>query len=213
MARRNKAQTLALWANGTYVGRWTVSARGDMELHYDAAWRTSAVGRPLSLSLPFGLGNELLKGAAVEHYFDNLLPDSPTIRKRVAERFRTGSVETFDLLSAIGRDCVGALQFLPEGSTPEGHDRVEGVEVDEADIERHLLDVVTPDRFGAARDPDDDFRISLAGAQEKDAFLRWNGRWMKPRGATPTTHIFKLPLGLVGGRQADFSTSVDNEWL
>jgi serine/threonine protein kinase HipA of HipAB toxin-antitoxin module len=29
----------------------------------------------------------------------------------------------------------------------------------------------------------------------------------------PTTHIFKLPLGLVGGRQADFGTSVDNEWL
>lgn len=213
MARRNKPQTLALWANGNYVGRWTVSARGDMELHYDTAWRASAVGRPLSLSLPFGLGNEPLKGPAVEHYFENLLPDSPTIRKRVAERFRTGSVEAFDLLSVIGRDCVGALQFLPEGSAPEGHDRVEGVEVDEAGIERHLLEVVTPDRFGAARDPDDDFRISLAGAQEKDAFLRWNGRWMKPRGATPTTHIVKLPLGLVGGRQADFSTSVDNEWL
>ncbi|EFK95774.1 HipA N-terminal domain protein, partial [sediment metagenome] len=54
---------------------------------------------------------------------------------------------------------------------------------------------------------------SLAGAQEKDAFLRWGDRWLKPRGATPTTHIFKLPLGLVGGRRADFSTSVDNEWL
>ena len=72
---------------------------------------------------------------------------------------------------------------------------------------------MTPDRFAGARDPDDDFRVSLAGAQEKDAFLRWDGKWMKPRGATPTTHIFKLPLGLVGGRQADFSTSVDNEWL
>ena len=213
MARRSKTQTLALWANGTYVGRWTVSARGDMELQYGTAWRSSSVGRPLSLSLPFGLGDEPLKGPAVEHYFDNLLPDSPAIRKRVAERFHTGSVEAFDLLSAIGRDCVGALQFLPEGALPEGHDRVEGVEVDEAAIERHLLEVVTPGRFGAARDPDDDFRISLAGAQEKDAFLRWNGRWMKPRGATPTTHIFKLPLGLVGGRQADFSTSVDNEWL
>ena len=213
MARRSRTQTLALWANGTHVGRWTVSARGDMELQYDPAWRSSNVGRPLSLSLPFGLGDEPHKGPAVEHYFDNLLPDSPAIRKRVAERFRTGSVEAFDLLSAIGRDCVGALQFLPEGAAPEGHDRVEGVEVDEAAIERHLLEVVTPGRFGAARDPDDDFRISLAGAQEKDAFLRWNGRWMKPRGATPTTHIFKLPLGLVGGRQADFSTSVDNEWL
>ena len=213
MARRSKTQTLALWANGTYVGRWTVGARGDMELQYDPVWRASAVGRPLSLSLPFRLGDEPLKGPAIEHYFDNLLPDSPAIRKRVAERFRTGSVEAFDLLAAIGRDCVGALQFLPEGAAPEGHDRVEGVEVDEAAIERHLLEVVSPDRFGAARDPDDNFRISLAGAQEKDAFLRWNGRWMKPRGATPTTHIFKLPLGLVGGRQADFSTSVDNEWL
>ena len=184
-----------------------------MELQHDPAWRRSAVGRPLSLSLPFGLGDEPLKGPAVEHYFDNLLPDSPAIRKRVAERFRTGSVKAFDLLSAIGRDCVGALQFLPEGAAPEVHDRVEGVEVDGAAIERHLLEVVTPDRFGAARGPDDDFRISLAGAQEKDAFLRWNGHWMKPRGATPTTHIFKLPPGLVGGRQADFSTSVDNEWL
>lgn len=61
MARRTKAQTLALWANGTYVGRWTVSARGDMELQYDAAWRSSNLGRPLSLSLPFGLGDEPLK--------------------------------------------------------------------------------------------------------------------------------------------------------
>lgn len=213
MARRARTQTLALWANGSHVGRWTVGAGGDMVLQYAPAWRASAVGRPLSLSLPFGFGNEPLKGPAVEHYFDNLLPDSPTLRKRVAERFRTGSVAAFDLLAAIGRDCVGALQFLPEGAEPEGHDRVEGVEVDEAAIERHLLEVVTPGRFGAARDPDDDFRISLAGAQEKDAFLRWNGRWMKPRGATPTTHIFKLPLGLVGGRQADFSSSVDNEWL
>ena len=213
MARRATSQTLALWANGIAVGQWTVTARGNMELQYARTWRTSANGRPLSLSLPFGLDDEPLKGPAVQHYFDNLLPDSPTIRRRVAERFRTGSVEAFDLLGAIGRDCVGALQFLPEGTAPEGHDRVEGVEVDDTAIERHLLEVVAPGRFGAAGEPDDDFRISLAGAQEKDAFLRWNGRWMKPRGSTPTTHIFKLPLGLVGGRQADFSTSVDNEWL
>jgi serine/threonine-protein kinase HipA len=213
LKRGSRNPTLALWVNGQHVGRWTVPARGPMELQYSLTWRESPQGRPLSLSLPFGFGDEPLKGAAVENYFENLLPDSPTIRRRVAERFRTGSVEAFDLLSAVGRDCVGALQLLPEGQEPQGHDRVEGLEVDEASIERHLLAVVSPDRFGAARDPDDDFRISLAGTQEKDAFLRWNDRWMKPRGATPTTHIFKLPLGLVGGRRADFSTSVDNEWL
>jgi serine/threonine-protein kinase HipA len=212
MGRRSHSQTLTLWANGEYVGRWTITARGDMELQYDTGWLASPRGRPISLSLPFNLNNELLKGDNVVHYFEGLLPDSDAIRKRVAARFKTGSTEAFDLLGAIGRDCVGALQLLPEGEAPAGVDRIEGVVVDEEAIERHLLEVVTPDRFADFGNPDD-FRISLAGAQEKDAFLWWDGKWMKPRGATPTTHIFKLPLGLVGGRQADFSTSVDNEWL
>lgn len=213
MGRRSHSRTLTLWANGELVGRWTLRARGDMELHYDASWMASPRGRPISLSLPFSLHNEPLTGPHVAHYFEGLLPDSDTLRRRVAERFRTGSTAAFDLLAAIGRDCAGALQLLPEGELPVGVDRTDGVVVDEAAIERHLLDVVTPERFAAARDPDDDFRISLAGAQEKDAFLWWNGQWMKPRGATPTTHIFKMPLGLVGERRADFRTSVDNEWL
>ncbi|HVE11019.1 MAG TPA: type II toxin-antitoxin system HipA family toxin [Paraburkholderia sp.] len=213
MARRSHSQTLTLWANGDYVGRWTITTRGDMELQYDPAWVASERGRPLSLSLPINLNNEPLKGDNVAHYFEGLLPDSDAIRRRVAARFKTGSIEAFDLLAAVGRDCVGALQLLPEGETPSGVGLVEGVAVDEEAIERHLLEVVTPERFAGAADPDDDFRISLAGAQEKDAFLWWDGKWMKPRGATPTTHIFKLPLGLIGGRRADFSTSVDNEWL
>jgi serine/threonine-protein kinase HipA len=213
MGRRSHSQTLGLWANGEHVGRWTVAARGDMELQYAPSWVASSAGRPVSLSLPFTFDNAALKGGRVAHFFEGLLPDSDAIRKRVAARFKTGSIEAFDLLSAIGRDCVGALQLLPEDEQPVGADRVDGVAVDDEAIERHLMEVVAPDRFGSARDPDDDFRISLAGAQEKDAFLRWNGQWLKPRGATPTTHIFKLPLGLVGGRRADFSTSVDNEWL
>lgn len=213
MGRRSHSQTLTLWANGEYVGRWTITTRGDMELQYDAGWLTSASARPLSLSLPFNLNNDVLKGDNVAHYFEGLLPDSDAIRRRIAARFKTGSTEAFHLLAAIGRDCVGALQLLPEGETPKGVDRIDGVILDEDAIERHLLEVVTPNHLAGPRDPDDDFRISLAGAQEKDAFLWWDGQWMKPRGATPTTHIFKLPLGLVGGRQADFSTSVDNEWL
>jgi serine/threonine-protein kinase HipA len=213
MGRRSHSQTLHLWANGDYVGRWTVNANGHSELQYDIAWRSSTRGRPISLSMPFNLRNEPLKGASVSHYFEGLLPDSDTIRKRVAARFKTGSIEAFDLLAAIGRDCVGALQLLPEGVEPEGLGQVDGIAVDEEAIERHLLEVVNPDNYGAPQDPDDDFRISLAGAQEKDAFLWWDGKWLKPRGATPTTHIFKLPIGMVGGRKADFSTSVDNEWL
>lgn len=213
MGRKSHSRSLDIWANGLRVGRWTLSARGDATLQYDPQWVASDAGRPLSLSLPFTLDNRPLRGPAVAHYFDNLLPDSDPIRKRVAERFHLGSTDPFDLLQAIGRDCVGAVQLLAEDGEPEGVDTVQAQPLSEKDIERHLLESVSPPRFGAARESDDNFRISLAGAQEKAAFLRWEDRWCQPRGSTPTTHIFKLPLGRVGGRQADFSTSVDNEWL
>ncbi|WP_426284684.1 type II toxin-antitoxin system HipA family toxin [Luteibacter sp. E-22] len=184
-----------------------------MELHYDPDWVAADIGRPLSLSLPFNLQNLPIKGEKVANYFDNLLPDSDAIRRRVAERFRTGSIDPFELLRVIGRDCIGAVQILDGEEVPKGFDHVEGVPLSEEDIERHLIETVSPHAFGASGDPDADFRISLAGAQEKTAFLWWDGQWLAPRGATPTSHIFKLPLGLMGGRRADFSTSVDNEWL
>lgn len=213
MGRRSHGRSLSLWINGERVGRWTLPARGPMELHYDAGWAAADIGRPLSLSLPFNLTNLPLKGDKVAHYFDNLLPDSDTLRTRIAERFRTGSTDPFDLLKAVGRDCVGAVQVLGEDDVPEGFDRIDAVPVSDEAIERHLIETVSPHAFGGAGDPDADFRLSLAGAQEKTAFLWWDGRWQIPHGATPTSHIFKLPMGRVGGRQADFSTSVDNEWL
>ena len=39
------------------------------------------------------------------------------------------------------------------------------------------------------------------------------GRWFQPHGATPTTHILKLPMGIVGNFRGDFSDSIENEWL
>lgn len=213
MGRPSHSRSLSIWTNGVRVGRWTIPARGEMELRYDADWVGADIGRPLSLSLPFNLQNLPVKGEKVANYFDNLLPDSDAIRRRVAERFRTGSTAPFDLLKAIGRDCVGAVQILDEDEIPKDFDRIDGVPLSEDDIERHLIETVSPHTFAAARLPDADFRISLAGAQEKAAFLWWGGQWLAPRGATPTSHILKLPLGLMGGRRADFSTSVDNEWL
>jgi serine/threonine-protein kinase HipA len=107
---------------------------------------------------------------------------------------------------------VGAVQLLPPNTAPDGFDRVDGEPMSDADIEKHLQGVVTEPGLGA-QDDANDFRISIAGAQEKSALLRINGRWCRPLGATPTTHILKLPLGLVGGRRLDLMHSVQNEWL
>lgn len=148
-----------------------------MELRYDPAWVGADLGRPLSLSLPFNLQNLPVKGEKVAHYFDNLLPDSDAIRRRVAERFRMDSTAPFDLLKAIGRDCVGAVQILDEDEVPTGFERIEGVPLSEEDIERHLLEIVSPPRFAAGRDPGANFRISLAGAlRERSAMPRPQSR-------------------------------------
>jgi serine/threonine-protein kinase HipA len=162
------------------------------------------------LSLPLTADLQV-RGAAVDNYFDNLLPDNPAIRARIRARFRTGSTEAFELLTAIGRDCVGAVQLLPPGEDPVGWDRVDAAPLNEAEVERLLRQVTAATPLD--RDEQDEFRISIAGAQEKTALLGMAGGWYRPQHASPTTHILKLPLGIVGGFRGDFSDSVENEWL
>lgn len=213
MARRSSSQPLAVWTNGELVGRWTPTTRRPMELRYEDSWLTSRSARPLSLSLPLPLvGNEPLRGAHIEHFFDNLLPDSGVIRRRLAQRYSSGSEDTFDLLSAIGRDCVGAVQLLPGDEPPTGFDRIEGEVLNDEAVAALLRSTVSNGQF-PHQEKDRDFRISIAGTQEKTALLRHGEKWLQPLGATPTTHIIKLPLGLVGNMQADMRTSVYNEWL
>lgn len=168
--------------------------------------------RPLSLSLPITADGEI-RGQLVDYYFDNLLPDNPDIRRRVRERYSLRSTQAFDLLEAIGRDCVGAVQLLPPATQPVGWNKVDGTQLSTADVEQELRAVTAPSLFGHRADTVDDFRISIAGAQEKTALLWMGGRWFRPRNATSTTHILKLPLGIVGNFRGDFSSSVENEWL
>lgn len=199
--------------NGTFVGTWSIQPHIGEALQYDSNWVASEQGRPLSLSLPFTPGNGPHRGDAVRVYFENLLPDSKAIRERLARRFRADSTDAFTLLAEVGRDCVGALQVLPDGVVPVGPTSVQATPMSDAEVARLLRGVVTPGQMGGHELDDDDFRISIAGAQEKTALLRFNGQWSRPHGATPTSHILKLPLGLVGNMNYDLNESVENEWL
>lgn len=200
--------------NGQHVGVWR-QIRGDRDQFvYDPAWLNDPQFRALSLSLPVTASRELTS-IEVRNYFDNLLPDDARIRERLRSRYRTKSTRTFDLLEAIGRDCAGAVQLMPEGQAPLGWNRVESKLLKSSDVEAILHAVPTSQTpFVGTLEEDEDFRISIAGAQEKTALLRIGNTWHRPLGATPTTHILKLPLGIVGGGlQLDLSDSVDNEWL
>ena len=202
---------LDVWMNGQHIGLWFWSRTGTPGFRYDASWYQSPNARPLSVSLPMPAGGGDIMGAKVEHYFDNLLPDSRQIRERLRRRFGTSSTRAADLLAAIGRDCVGALQLMPEGSIPPPHNRIDSTPLTDNQVETLLAEVTGDGSDESALGAD--FRISIAGAQEKTALLRLNQQWHLPEAATPTTHIFKLPLGLIGNMRADMSDSVENEWL
>jgi serine/threonine-protein kinase HipA len=202
--------SLMVWMNGERVGEWGTLRTGTSFFRYEKSWVESPYARVLSLSVPITVGREV-RGTAVEFYFDNLLPDSAEIRRRIRTRFRTRSTDAFDLLSAIGRDCIGAVQLLPPDQTPQDWDRIDAEPLTEEGVEQTLREVTSAVPLGPAEQ--DEFRISLAGAQEKTALLFMAGRWFRPRYATPTTHILKLPLGLIGNFRGDFSDSVENEWL
>ena len=208
MRHTRKSGALGLWMNGQPVGSWEVTAQGEHQLHYDETWLASPLGRPISLSMPLRPAGAPYKGERVRNYFENLLPDNDNIRQRLARRFSTGT-EAFRLLAEIGRDCVGALQILPAGESPPATESIQFEPLSDEQVAEHLAGTLTAPAFTQT---DDSFRISIAGAQEKTALLWHQGNWCRPLGATPTTHIFKLPMGQMPGG-IDLSTSVANEWL
>lgn len=199
--------------NGEHVGEWSGGTSMSSEFAYSDAWWQSPNARALSLSLPRLPGDAPHLGPHVTAWFENLLPDSPTIRERLRRRFRAATTEAIDLLAAIGRDCVGAVQLLPLEEVPSGTRQIDAVPLSDAEIAAMLRAVTSGVPFGASSTSGTPLRISIAGAQEKTALLRHRGMWCEPQGATPTTHILKLPLGLIGNIRADMQNSVENEWL
>lgn len=208
MARPSTRRSLTLWMNGEHVGRWSVQPGKPDEFAYAQDWLTADGTRPISLSMP--LRPTPYQGDIVAAYFDNLLPDNHRVRERLRRRFGAPSSGSFDLLTEIGRDCVGALQILPDGASAPDVRTIDGEPIGVRQIE-HLLSTMLAAPIGGL-DEDESFRISLAGAQEKTALLKMGKRWLRPRGATPSTHILKLPIG-TGGGGIDLTTSVENEWL
>ena len=207
MARRRSYEPLHVYLNSRMVGQLRRERSGAIEFQYTAEWLSWQHALPVSLSLP--LREDAYNGAPVSAVFENLLPDNDTIRSRIAARARAEGTDAFSLLSAIGHDCVGALQFLRADVAPGPAGAVDGESVSNKEI-ADILTNLTTNPLGLSED--ENFRISIAGAQEKTALLYWRKRWYKPRGTTATTHIFKPTIGSLPNG-IDLKHSVENEYL
>jgi len=207
MSRPRQHTLLRVLLNNQMVGQLLKEPSGAIQFRYDESWLAKNNAIPVSFSLP--LREDAYKGERVVAVFENLLPDSERLRQRVAEKVGAKGTDAYSLLSEIGRDCVGALQFVPEDAEIiEDTSGIGGKIVSDEEIEGLLNNLV---RAPLGLDREQDFRISVAGAQEKTALLWYKGKWRKPRGTTPTTHILKTQIGTLPNG-VDLSNSVENEY-
>lgn len=212
MARRKTHAPLSVLINNRLAGRLSKQANGAISFQYDESWLEWENSFAISLSLP--MRETAYSGEPVVAVFDNLLPDSPNVRKRVAERMGAKGTDYYSLLEAIGRDCVGAMQFLPEEEV-EARDAKTAPQVAGEPLSEHEIEAILAG-LGAAPlgvDKEQEFRISVAGAQEKTALLWHDGQWKRPIGISPTTHLLKPQLGEIPTAfgTIDMAASVDNE--
>ena len=179
------------------IGRVQRHARSRLTLTYDDAWRNSADAYPLSLSMPLGAREH--GPNIVGAFLWGLLPDNEMVLERWAKKFQISARNVFGLISNVGEDCAGAVQFV----RPDRRDAIlsgqeDGVEwLDEAELAARLK--ALRDDHAAWRMPRDTGQFSLAGAQPKTAVLFIDGKWGIPRGRIPTTHILKPPTGAFDG--------------
>ena len=139
MARKKTHAPLDVLINGRQVGRLEKAASGAISFRYSEEWLAWEHRFAASLSLP--LTPAAYRGAPVIAVFDNLLPDRDAVRRRVAERMGAQGTDFYSLLEAIGRDCVGAMQFLPEGADQAQSTDIESEPVSDTEVEALLADL------------------------------------------------------------------------
>ncbi len=207
MAKHNTKNKLNVFLNTMLIGELNYSGKQELSFTYNREWLTRTNCYPISRSL--NLREEPHTGSNVYAYFDNLLPDTVSIRQRLASKMNAASDSIFDLLSVLGRDCVGALQFRAENESLPILKKVSGKKISKKEIAKKLRNLsLSP----LAVSKEEDFRISLAGVHEKTAFLKIKNSWYIPTGNTPTTHIFKPQIEKFS-TDLFFFNSVENEWL
>jgi serine/threonine-protein kinase HipA len=200
-ARRSSAEhgpRLVALLDGRLVGAVHQDTGGRLRLVYEEAWRTADDAYPLSLSMPLTASEH--RHDEVHAYLWGLLPDNERTLDRYARMFGVSARNPVALLAHIGADCAGAVQFV----SPDRVSELEGSQAEpkveylsEAEVAQELRSARETGLPGLDRQTVG--RFSLAGAQAKIALFHADGRWGRPLGRTPTTHILKPPSTELAG--------------
>lgn len=185
------ARELIACVEGEEMGCVAQSAQGRLQFTYSGQWLDSERAFPLSLSMP--LQKAPHPHGRIDTFLWGLLPDNASILQSWGRRFHVSPRNAFALMTHVGEDCAGAVQFLtPEQAERSRKKRRDDVAwLSESEVGLRLRELRSD--HAAWRLARDLGQFSLAGAQPKTALLFDRGRWGIPSGRMPTTHILKPP--------------------
>lgn len=183
---------------GKPAGTLMQDAGGLISFKYDEGY----VGAPLSLAMP--ISNRVYGQEVVRPYLFGLLPDSERQRRAIALEHETRPNNPVAMLSCIGRDCPGGVQFCFEDELEEVQQRSGQYRpLSERQIADHLAQIRRDDNASWMGEEES---WSLGGNQGKFALGWHDGQWCECLGSAPTTHIFKN--GVIG-----FKLQALNEYI
>jgi serine/threonine-protein kinase HipA len=180
---------LAVLMAGDRMGVLSQGDGGALDLAYEDSYRQRPLSMPVSLSMPLSWPSQ--PPAVVRAFCQGLLPDNENVLERWARDFQVSAGNPFALLTHVGEDCAGAVQFV----RPE---RVDAILANVGSVVPLTDEQIAARLRTLRRDPSawhmaSAGQFSLAGAQAKTAlhFDPSVGQWGDPSGAVPTTHIIK----------------------
>jgi serine/threonine-protein kinase HipA len=181
---------LHLWLRGEHLGELEQLRSRTVRLRYDAEVfdRYGEGARPLSLSLP--LERTRVEGRALDAFLEGLLPEGQ-VREDLSREYEARSA--FDLLTHIGAECAGAVQFTREPEPP-GSGRLTPLTDDEVNGLVVALPTLTPPE-------NEPLTASLGGIQAKVLLARQTSGWAWPSQGAMSTHIIKPQPLSTGGPQ------------
>lgn len=183
MPPADRPRTLWVWYDDRPIAELTDQGGAGVQGRYrPEALDAHPLNTPLvSCSLPLRAGT-----FDATAFFDGTLPEG-TFRSELAARARVTAQDTFGLLSRYGRDITGALVVAdPEQDRPDGASGV--LDLDDEELADEIARL--PQRPLGIHD---DSELSLPGLQDKLLLVaRDEGRWGRPIGGFPSTHIAKL---------------------
>jgi serine/threonine-protein kinase HipA len=104
-------RTAKVSLNGRVAGKLEELPGGATRFTYGNPWLRGSGAVPISLTLP--LREKPYESEGLHPFFENLLPEGWLLEVS-ARKLKLPKTDAFGLLLAMGSDCVGAVEIVPE---------------------------------------------------------------------------------------------------